>query len=153
MLGGFSREVLAVWTALAAQRVAKVYEKAPETLDLLASRRNYRRTSGDVFSDLVQRGVQVFGGRPIQPQCDVAVHAAVAKDAQVGPDASARQRSQISVAYPTVVTGELIDCCLLILRLPHASAVEHQHRPCPTYFRSDRSAARLSHQRDALAVG
>ena len=72
----FSRQMLAVRAAPAAQGVAEIVEQAPESLGLLASRRGDRRASSDMFSDLVQRGVQVAGGRPIKPQRDVSVHTA-----------------------------------------------------------------------------
>src|SRR5882724_5920118 len=71
-----SLKVIAVRIALAVEGVSKVPEKAPESFDFLGGRRSDGRTGRDMFPELVQRRVEVLGGRPIQSQHDVAFHPA-----------------------------------------------------------------------------
>jgi hypothetical protein len=61
-----SLEVIAVRIALAVKEVSHVSEKASESFDFLSGRRSDGRTCRDMFPELVQRHVEVFGGRPLQ---------------------------------------------------------------------------------------
>jgi hypothetical protein len=106
-----SLKVIAVRIALAADGVRKVPEKAPEALNFLGGRRSDGRAGRDMFSEFIQRHVEVFGSRPIQSQHDIVFHAG---DLTVMP----RVARQIPVVPPcdTERRGRPVDtpcvCCL-----------------------------------------
>lgn len=68
-------KMVAVWRATTAKGVAQVPQEGTQPLGLLGGGRSDGRASRDVLSGLVQRDVQVFGGRAVEPQNDVIPHA------------------------------------------------------------------------------
>jgi hypothetical protein len=58
-----------------AEAVAEIPQEDTEPFDLVSGRQGERRTGGDMFANLIQRGVEVLGGRSAEPQRDVIRHA------------------------------------------------------------------------------
>lgn len=59
--------MLAVGRAAAAKSVSEILQKASESLGFFDGRRGDGCPGRDMLSGLGQRGIQVFGGRSVQP--------------------------------------------------------------------------------------
>lgn len=66
--------MIAARTALAAEGVSEFLEKVPESFGFLGGRWGDGGASRDMFPELVERHVEVFGGRRIQSQHHVVFH-------------------------------------------------------------------------------
>ena len=54
--------------------MAEILQEVSESFDLFNGRRSDRSTGCDMFPDVIQRRVQVFSGRSVEPQRDVIRH-------------------------------------------------------------------------------
>lgn len=66
--------MIAVRVAGAVDCVSEFSQHACQPVDLFRGRWGYRCAGRDMFPDLVQRDVEILGGRPVQAQCDFGFH-------------------------------------------------------------------------------